>query len=289
MEVAKIIYPDYKNSKGGIIMRKFLSGIVVGVIIVSGCLAVDSVITKTSHPIYVNGNQVAFDAYNIDGYNYFKLKDLGKALDFNVLWNESEQKVLIDTTKPYEEQGITEEQEVNETKEKIIKIPQSAESFCPPVGTVIEAERFADGKFTGEKTTFTITTAKPAEPELPQPTCDWTQFPELEFPEAVVKDFGNGRTSILNLHETKRMQLELYNLIGSNPATWENGTIAKYKGGTDKVKVSFEILGEPQMMWPYRASEIKKVFDSCPCRTWRVIAYDSYKDGRFLHTVYYLE
>ena len=49
MEVAKIIYPDYKNSKGGIIMRKFLSGIVVGVIIVSGCLAVDSVITKTSH------------------------------------------------------------------------------------------------------------------------------------------------------------------------------------------------------------------------------------------------
>ena len=270
-------------------MRKFLSGIVVGVIIVSGCLAVDSVITKTSHPIYVNGNQVAFDAYNIDGYNYFKLKDLGKALDFNVLWNESEQKVLIDTTKPYEEQGITEEQEVNETKEKIIKIPQSAESFCPPVGTVIEAERFADGKFTGEKTTFTITTAKPAEPELPQPTCDWTQFPELEFPEAVVKDFGNGRTSILNLHETKRMQLELYNLIGSNPATWENGTIAKYKGGTDKVKVSFEILGEPQMMWPYRASEIKKVFDSCPCRTWSVIAYDSYKDGRFLHTVYYLE
>lgn len=270
-------------------MRKFLSGIVTGVIIVSGCLAADSVITKTSHKIFVNGGQVEFDAYNIDGHNYFKLKDLGKALDFNVFWDESEQSVLIDTTRSYEEQGITDEKENENTKDEIIKVPQSAESFCPAVGTVIEAEKFVDGKFTGEKTSFTITKEKPAEPELPEPTCDWSQFPELELPKAVVKDFGDGRTSILNLHETRRMQLELYNLIGSNPETWENGTIAKYKGGTNKVKVSFEILGEPQMMWPYRASEIKKVFDSCPCRTWRVIAYDSYKDGRFLHTVYYLE
>lgn len=264
-------------------MRKFLSGIVVGMIIVSGCFAAQEIITKTSHQIFVNGNQVAFDAYNIDGYNYFKLKDLGKALDFSVLWNESEQKVLIDTTKSYEEK------EVQEVKDEIIKVPQSAESFCPPVGTVIEAERFANSKFTGEKTTFTITKEKPAEPELPKATCDWSQFPEVELPEAVVKDLGNGRVAVLNLHETKRMQLELYNLIGSNPATWQNGTIAKYKNGINKVKVSFEILGEPQVMWPYRASEIKKVFDSCPCRNWRVIAYDNYKDGRFLHTAYYLE
>lgn len=57
-------------------MRKFISGIVAGVIIVSGCLAAQEVITKTSQQIFVNGNQVEFDAYNIDGYNYFKLKDL---------------------------------------------------------------------------------------------------------------------------------------------------------------------------------------------------------------------
>jgi len=271
-------------------MRKFLGGIVVGVIIVSGCFAVDSAITKTSHSIYVNGNQVAFDAYNINGYNYFKLKDLGKALDFSVLWDESEQKVLIDTTKKYKEQDESDKgNEKQENITEIVKVPQSIESFCPAVGTVIEAERFVNSKFTGEKTTFTITKAKPAEPELPEATCDWNQFPEVELPEAVVKDLGNGRIAILNLHETKRMQLELYNLIGSNPATWENGTIAKYKNGTNKVKVSFEILGEPQVMWPYRASEIKKVFDSCPCRIWRVIAYDNYKDGRFLHTAYYLE
>jgi len=85
------------------------------------------------------------------------------------------------------------------------------------------------------------------------------------------------------------MQLDLYNCIGSNPETWQNGTIAKYKNGMNKVEVSFEILGEPQMMWPYRASDVKKVFDSSPCRTWRVVAYDTYHNGRYLHTAYYLE
>jgi len=271
-------------------MRKFLSGVAVGMVLVTGCLAAEEVITKTKSPVLVNGVLREFDAYNINGHNYFKLKELGETLDFSVLWDETERKVLIDTTKGYEEQGKTEDKELeNELEGNIVKVPQSSESFCPPVGTIIEAERFANSQFTGEKTTFTITKAKPAEPALPEPTCDWSQFPELEFPKAVVKDLGDGRTSILNLHETKRMQLELYNLIGSNPETWENGTIAKYKSGTNKVKVSFEILGEPQVMWPYRASEIKKVFDSAPCRTWRVIAYDNYKDGRFLHTAYYLE
>jgi len=264
-------------------MKKFFIGFVVGVIIVTACFATDIVVNKSTHTVVVNGNEIAFDAYNINGYNYFKLKDLGKALDFNVWWDEAEQKVLIDTSKSYEEHVEA------ELSDNITKIPQSIESFCPAEGTIVEAEVFRNGEFTGEKTTFTITKAKPEEAELPETTCDWSQFPEIELPEAVAKDLGNGRVVILNLHETKRMQLDLYNCIGSNPETWQNGTIAKYKNGMNKVEVSFEILGEPQMMWPYRASDVKKVFDSSPCRTWRVVAYDTYHNGRYLHTAYYLE
>jgi len=109
-------------------MRKFISGIVVGMIIVSiGSAAVDTVITKTTSSIFVNGSQIEFDAYNIDGYNYFRLRDLGKALNYSVLWDESEQKVMIDTQKPYIEQGNIEEKEENTND--IIKVPQSIESF----------------------------------------------------------------------------------------------------------------------------------------------------------------
>lgn len=34
--------------------------------------------------IYVNGQKLDLTVYNIDGFNYFKLRDLGQALDFNV-------------------------------------------------------------------------------------------------------------------------------------------------------------------------------------------------------------
>ena len=69
------------------------------------------------------------------------------------------------------------------------------------------------------------------------------------------------------------MQYTLYNLIGS---------------GNYNADVSFEIIEEPQVMWPYREEEIRKVFNSCPERKWRVIAYDNYKNGKFMHTAYYL-
>jgi len=270
-------------------MRKFIVGIITGIIIMSMCMAAEQVIVKTNHKIFVNGNQVEFEAYNIDGYNYFRLKDLGKSLDFNVLWDELEQKVLIDTTKPYKEQNDIEEKD--DVQQNIIKVPQSDESFCPPEGSLVETQIFKNGMFTGESSSFIVTKAKQAEPEFPKATCDWTQFPELELPEAVAKDFGNGNVGIVNLHETRRMQYTLYNLIGANELTWENGKLAKYKNGKDKAKVLLEMddESEPQMMWPYRESELKKVFDSCPTRTWRVIAYDEYQNGRYLHTIYYLQ
>ena len=40
--------------------------------------------------------------YKIGGSNYFKLRDLGKALNFYVGWSR-EQGMFIDTSKPYSE------------------------------------------------------------------------------------------------------------------------------------------------------------------------------------------
>ena len=50
--------------------------------------------------IYVNGAKITPEVYNINGNNYFKLRDLGQALDFYIGWS-LERGVYIETDKPY--------------------------------------------------------------------------------------------------------------------------------------------------------------------------------------------
>ena len=51
--------------------------------------------------VYLNGDEVALTAYNIDGNNYFKLRDIGAAFDFGVDWDDAAKTIVIDTSKPY--------------------------------------------------------------------------------------------------------------------------------------------------------------------------------------------
>ena len=50
--------------------------------------------------IYVNGEKITAEVYKIGGSNYFKLRDLGEALNFYVGW-EAGRGVYIETDKPY--------------------------------------------------------------------------------------------------------------------------------------------------------------------------------------------
>ena len=52
--------------------------------------------------IYVDGEKIDAQVYKIGGSNYFKLRDLGKALNFYVGWSK-EQGMFIETDKPYSE------------------------------------------------------------------------------------------------------------------------------------------------------------------------------------------
>lgn len=69
---------------------------------VSGAKSEKSAV-PTPSKVYINGKEVQFTAYNIDGYNYFKLRDIGKALNFGVLWDGANNTIRIDTTKVYTE------------------------------------------------------------------------------------------------------------------------------------------------------------------------------------------
>lgn len=55
-------------------------------------------------PILIDGETAALTVFKIDGANYFKLRDLGKALDFHVGYNEDLKTVFISGARGYEEE-----------------------------------------------------------------------------------------------------------------------------------------------------------------------------------------
>lgn len=61
----------------------------------------DKLLTKTATPtsskIYIDNEEKSFFVYGIDGYNYFKLRDLGKALNFGVTWDGVNNTIRINT------------------------------------------------------------------------------------------------------------------------------------------------------------------------------------------------
>lgn len=73
-------------------------GIALGATLCGGAYAAGITAQINQHPIYVNGESVTMEAYNINGSNYVKLRDIGRMVGFNVYWDNG---VRIDTSSPY--------------------------------------------------------------------------------------------------------------------------------------------------------------------------------------------
>jgi hypothetical protein len=82
----------------------FGAGILVGAVLFGGSLAIAAGVTAnpTQSRVFVNGNEVKLEAYNIGGNNFFKLRDIGNEVDFSVVWDGEGQRILIDTSRGYD-------------------------------------------------------------------------------------------------------------------------------------------------------------------------------------------
>lgn len=58
--------------------------------------------TASKDAVLINGNKAELTAYKINGANYFKLRDLGQALDFYVGYDNAAKSVFIDTSRSYD-------------------------------------------------------------------------------------------------------------------------------------------------------------------------------------------
>ena len=61
-----------------------LTGMALGATLCGGAAAAGIIAVPTWQPIYVDGQQVEMEAYNINGSNYVKLRDAGRQVGFNV-------------------------------------------------------------------------------------------------------------------------------------------------------------------------------------------------------------
>ena len=78
----------------------FVAGLMTGAILFSGTVAFAAGVfaEPSTNPVFVDGQEVRLNAYLIDGRNYVQLRDVGKAVGFNVFWDGA---VQIDTTSPF--------------------------------------------------------------------------------------------------------------------------------------------------------------------------------------------
>ena len=254
------------------------TGIVVG-IAMGGQVVHAATTTLTAVPsaqtFYLNGQKIQLEAYSIGGSNYVKLRDIGKAVDFGVVYDGATNSVYINTDESYVE-------EVPQTN-GVITVPQSDMPFRPTEGTVV---RLDDGS------TFTVIKAKPVESTLPSPACDWSQFPELALPHAEAKRTQAGTVIITNLYETRRMQYTLYNAVPNCPELWTNGKLKLNSKGIPIFNLQLGITDSSgnQPFWPWREERLTQVFYSAPMARFAVCALDYYNSsGQFMYTRYVVQ
>jgi len=57
--------------------------------------------TLTSASVHLDDQPLSLTVYNIGGNNFFKLRDMGQALDFGIGWNDTDHTISINTAQPY--------------------------------------------------------------------------------------------------------------------------------------------------------------------------------------------
>ena len=263
-----------------------LCGVLIGGVLLNGDAtnaAAGLMAERSSQPIFVDGQKVELEAYNIAGSNYVKLRDIGKAVGFNVSWDGSA--VQIDSDAPYEDDSLQAAAPLPQSSRRVT-LPADGSKYVPQVGDLIpcddgtlyevkdvarwESNVFMDGPM----------------PEMPTPTCDWSLFPELELPKVEARHFQDSKGKdilfVRNLFETQRMQYTLYNAIGNSPSSWRDGKPLA------KVFLTIPDEYEPYTgyFWPWRESEVTKHVANIPRGRFRVEAWDFYSAGIFQYTRY---
>ena len=279
-----------------------LVGILAGIAISGPAATAGLMANLSSQQFYVNDQRVDLQAYEINGSNYVKLRDIGEAVDFGVTYDAAANAVHISPDKHYEMEVVTPAETapaisqtspsaLSKNADGSINVPQDGSQYIPQAGDVIRCD---DG------TNYTITDVRrydanmfadgPLGP-LPSAACDWSQFDQPALPKAEVRRFttdGKETLFVRNLYEIRRMLYTLYNAMGEDEWIMQSGTPRLRGDGSPWVHIELTMPegSTTQGFWPWRAEQVTEFLHSCPAGTIHLDAWDVYKDGVFQRTEY---
>ncbi len=278
--------------KGTKNMAMAMAGVLVGSMLTGPAAHAAESYLKAYHSaqaIYLDGQQVELEAYTIGGSNYVKLRDIGEAVGFNVYWDGA---VQIDSDAPYTgDAPIRAEEKKAADPDGTVTLPTDGSRYIPKAGDVVRCDDGTEYTITDVSRYDKSMFASGPLPDLPTATCDWNSFPEVELPKAEARHFdleAGDYLFIRNLYESRRMQYTIQNLAGNHPDTSEDGRLRYGSKGTPAVRIQLTIDESvtPQSFWPWRESELERLFNSCPAGKYQMECWDVYRNGIFLYTEY---
>lgn len=258
-------------------MSMTLTGLALGAVLTGGAIAAGITAEPAWSPIYVDGRQVQMTAYNIAGNNYVKLRDIGRAVGFNVYYRNG---VQVDSDAPYTGEA-------------------PAKNVSEPVTSMMGTLRLSSMKGTeltvGERSSILVSPAgtgctavssNPAVISLEQVAGDWVVVPQAPGSATVTVNSPAGESGSLvftvmaddsapaeiDLNANMEMRLEMVRLI--NQVRREHGrselsvSDALMNAAQD---VSSQCVSDhrpydhiilPKYGWPYGASYNLVVLDS---------------------------
>ncbi len=207
-------------------MSMMLAGLALGAVLTGGAVAAGVTAEPAWSPIYVDGQQVQMTAYNIAGNNYVKLRDIGKAVGFNVYYQNG---VQVDSGASY----------TGEAPAKAVSEPATlpAEAFrvSSVKGTELTVGDRASLLVNPSGTSVTAVSSNPAVISLEQVAGYWVAVAQGTGSAAVTVSGSTGQSATLNftvkadtsdpaeidLNANMEMRLEMVQLI--NQVRKENG------------------------------------------------------------------
>ena len=102
-----------------------LCGLVLGLSLSApAAQAVESLkATLSTNRILVDGQEVRLTAYNINGNNYVMLRDIGRAVGFNIYWDSDSKCVQVESDKPYTGEAPVKDEVIKPTPQPEPTVP----------------------------------------------------------------------------------------------------------------------------------------------------------------------